>query len=122
MNEMLKNKVWAVVGANDNPNKFGYMIYKKLKERGYEVYAVNPRYGNIEGDKCYPSLSSLPNKPQAVDMVVSPQNGMTIIDEAASLGIKNIWFQPGTSDDEILKQAEDKGMNIVQSCVLSELG
>jgi predicted CoA-binding protein len=121
MNEMLKNKIWAVVGANDNPDKFGYMIYKKLKDSGYEVYPVNPKYNEIEGDKCYPSLSNLPNKPQAVDMVVSPKNGMQVIDEAANLGIKNIWFQPGTTDETILNQAESKGMNIVQSCVLKEL-
>lgn len=121
MNDMLKNKVWAVVGVNDNPYKFGYMLYKKLKENGYEVYPINPKYDNIENQKCYPNLSSLPMVPDAVDMVVSPHKGMSIIDEASSLGIENIWFQPGTCDEDILKKAKDKGMNIVQGCVLKEL-
>jgi len=50
---MLEKKVWAVVGASDNPEKYGNLIYKKLKSRGYRVYPVNPNYETIDGDKCY---------------------------------------------------------------------
>jgi predicted CoA-binding protein len=57
---MLDRKVWAVVGANENPEKYGNMIYRKLRAKGYEVYPVNPNYETVEGDKCYKDLSSLP--------------------------------------------------------------
>jgi predicted CoA-binding protein len=43
---MLEKKIWAVVGANNDPDKYGNIIYKKLKSRGYEVYPVNPKYGH----------------------------------------------------------------------------
>lgn len=118
MEEMMKKKVWAVVGANTDPEKYGYKIYRKMKENGYRVYPVNPMYEEIEGDKCYPNLSSLPEAPEAIDMVVSPKRGIPIVEEAARLGIKNICLQPGTVSDELLKLAEEKGIRTVQACVL----
>jgi predicted CoA-binding protein len=118
---MLEKRVWAVVGANEDPGKYGNMIYRKLLSRGYEVYPVNPNYENIEGYKCYSDLSSLPAKPEVIDMVVSPKRGKPVIEEAAKLGIKNIWLQPGTHDEELLKMIEDKGMTAVQACVLVAL-
>ena len=123
MNEemMLDKKVWAVVGANENPEKYGNMIYKKLKGRGYNVFPVNPKRETIEGDKCYPDLSSLPEKPEVIDMVVSPKRGKDIIEEAAKLGIKNIWLQPGTYDDELMDLINEKDLTAVKACVLVAL-
>ncbi len=119
---MLEKKVWAVVGANDNPEKYGNMIYKKLKSSGYEVYPVNPGYESIEGEKCYSDLSSLPQKPDVIDMVVSPKRGSAIIEEAARLGIKNIWLQPGTYDENLMELIEKNGLSAVKACVLVALG
>lgn len=116
--EMLQQKIWAVVGANNDPDKYGNKIYKKLKDRGYEVYPVNPKYDRIEGDPCYPDLKSLPKKPVVVNMVVSPKHGRTFIEEAAELGISNIWLQPGTYDDELLELIKNKGLHAIQACVL----
>ncbi len=119
--KMLEKKVWAVVGANSNPDKYGNMIFKKLKSRGYKVYPVSPNYETIEGEKCYKDLSSIPEVPEVIDMVVSPKRGKSIIEEAAELGIKNIWLQPGTYDNSIMKLIEEKGLNAVQACVLVAL-
>ncbi|MHB8065587.1 MAG: CoA-binding protein [Ruminiclostridium sp.] len=119
--KMLEKKIWVVVGANQDPEKFGNMIYRRLKTRGYEVYAVNPMYESIEGDKCYRDLSSLPVLPEVIDMVVSPKRGKAVIEEAAKLGIKYIWLQPGTHDAELLKQITELGLQSVQACVLVAL-
>lgn len=119
--KMLEKKIWAVVGANQDPEKYGNMIYRKLKTRGYEVYPVNPMYESVEGDKCYKDLSSIPVVPEVIDMVVSPKRGKSIIDEAAKLGIKYIWLQPGTYDDEIQKKIDEHGLEGVQACVLVAL-
>ena len=119
---MLEKKIWAVIGANNDPDKFGNIIYKRLKSEGYTVYPVNPMYDNVEGDKCYPDLTSLPEKPEVLDMVVSPKRGKAFIEEAARLGIKNIWLQPGTYDQELLKLIEEKQLVGLQACVLVALG
>lgn len=119
---MLGKKVWAVVGANDNPDKYGNRIYKKLKSRGYKVYPVSPNYETIEGDRCYKDLSSLPEVPEVIDMVISPKRGKPVIEEAARLGIRNIWLQPGTYDDELLQMIKDHDLTGIQACVLVALG
>ena len=118
---MLAKKVWAVIGANDDPDKFGNIIYKKLKAEGYTVFPVNPLYTEVEGDKCYPDLASLPEMPEVLDMVVSPKRGKAFIEEAARLGIQNIWLQPGTYDQELLAMIKEKELTGIQACVLVEL-
>jgi uncharacterized protein len=118
---MLEKKIWAVIGANNDPDKFGNIIYKRLKSEGYTVYPVNPMYEEVEGDPCYPDLESLPQKPEVLDMVVSPKRGKAFIEEAANLGIKNIWLQPGTFDSELLTLIKEKQLVGLQACVLVAL-
>lgn len=118
---MLEKKVWAVVGANTDPDKYGNMIFKKLKARGYKVYPINPNYEEVEGDRCYKDLSALPEVPEVIDMVISPKRGKAVIEEAAKLGIKNIWLQPGTYDNELLEMINQKGLTEVKACVLVAL-
>lgn len=115
---MLEKKVWAVIGANQNPEKFGWKIYKRLKDKGYEVYPLNPAYETIDDDICYKSLSSMPRVPEVINMVVAPERGKPYIEEAAKLGIKYIWFQPGTFDKEIFVLVKELGMEALQACVL----
>ena len=74
--QALDQKVWAVIGATHKTEKFGYKIYKCLKDHGYEVYPVNPNIAEINGDKCYPSLSALPVVPAVVDFVVPEAAGL----------------------------------------------
>jgi predicted CoA-binding protein len=115
---MLEKKVWAVVGANQDESKYGNMIYKKLKKRGCEVYAVNPMYDSVDNDPCYKDLTSLPKIPDVVNMVVSPKRGMPVIEEAAKLGVKNIWLQPGTHSVELMDLVEKLQLTAVKACVL----
>ncbi len=124
MNEhdMLALKVWAVVGANQDPNKFGNRIFHKLKSHGYTVFAVNPRYPSIGGIPCYPDLSSLPQKPDVIDMVVAPEVGKPFLEEAARLGIEHVWLQPGTWDESVLSLIGRLGLQAVRACVLVALG
>lgn len=121
-NEMLEKKIWAVIGATKNKEKFGYKIWKKLKDHGYEVYPVNPRYEEIDGEKCFPTLKDLPKTPEVVDLVVPPKASMKVVDSANELGIDYLWFQPGTADEEVIDRAEDLGLKIVfHDCVLVAL-
>lgn len=122
IDEMLNLPVWAVVGATQNNSKFGYKIWKRLKEEGYEVYGVNPFYSAIDGEVCYPDLRSLPKKPDCINMVVAPDKGKAFIEEAAAMGVTKVWFQPGTFDQALIDYAETLKLQIVyHNCVLVEL-
>lgn len=119
---MLECKVWAVVGATDNPEKFGNKIYNLLKKADYTVFPVNPALSYIGCDRCYASLTDLPVRPAAVNIVVSPKIGEKIIEECAELGIKNVWLQPGANAETVVEAAKNAGLNTIhQSCVLVEV-
>lgn len=115
---ILDKNVWAVVGVSKDPAKYGNMIYKRLKRRGYEVFAINPTCDSVDGDQCYENLSSLPKLPEVINMVVSPKRAKPILEEASDLGVKYIWFQPGTYDDDVLRLSKKLGFETVQACVL----
>ncbi len=124
-NEMLDKKVWAVVGATTNEEKFGYKIYAKLKEEGYEVVGINPNYDLIDADKMYASLDDAmkEHKIECVSVVVPASVSKSVLEKADSLGIPYIWFQPHTYEEEYLKTVETKGIKMVYGqCVLIELG
>jgi hypothetical protein len=121
--EMLREKTWAVVGASANPQKYGYKVYKRLLQERYNVYAVNPNCKDIEGVPCYPELSRLPEVPGVVSVIVPPAAGIGVLEEAAVQGIKRLWFQPGAESSEIIDKADRIGLEIVHhKCVLVELG
>lgn len=124
VSEMLNQKTWAVVGATQNPSKFGNKIFKRLLSAGYEVYPVNPVYGEVETHKCYPSLTDLPILPDCVNVVVAPDKALAVAEEAKALGISYIWFQPGAYDNATIARATELGLKVVHdhNCVLVELG
>jgi len=118
--EMLRSASWAVVGATANTQKFGFKIYRFLKERGVKVYAVNPGVGEILGDRCYASLRDLPEMPEAVNLVVPPSVGVEIVRECAALGIRKVWLQPGADAPEVIATAKELGLDVVEACILVE--
>lgn len=117
----LSEKVWAVIGATARKEKFGYKIYKCLKDHGYEVYPVNPNVEEIDGVRCYESLTALPVKPTVVDFVVPERVGLEAVDECKTLGIPTIWLQPGADKPSVVKKGKEKGLEVIEACVLIEL-
>lgn len=123
MEDMLKEKVWAVVGASNNKEKFGFKVFERLMEKGYRAYPVNPSCEEIEGKKCYKTLSEIPEVPGSVSMVIPPRAAIGVLEEAAALGIKKIWFQPGAESEEVIEKANLLHLDVVyDNCVLVELG
>jgi hypothetical protein len=116
-----KKNVFAVVGASRTPEKYGYKAFKALKDAGYDVYPVNPNANEILGDKCYPSLSALPQIPDVVNIVVPHEVTEGIVKECKLLGIKNVWMQPGAESEKAIKYCEANGINMLYGvCVIAE--
>lgn len=90
--EFLAQKKIAVVGVSDKRDTGCNLNYRKFKETGYEVYPVNPRISEFEGDPCYPDLKSIPEKPDAVFILTSPKITEQIVQECAELGVKHVWM------------------------------
>ena len=120
--EMLEFKKWAVVGATQNIEAFGYKMFKALQKNGYTVYPVTPKYDKIDEIKAYKSIKDIPDDIDVVGFIVNPKIGISVIEDVIDLGIKNIWMQPGTRNPKIVKRAIDNNINVVFSCVMVELG
>ena len=90
--EFLAQKKIAVVGVSDKRDTGCNLNYRKFKETGYQVYAVNPRISEFEGDPCYPDLKSIPEKPDAVFILASPKVTEEVVQQCVDLGIKHVWM------------------------------
>jgi predicted CoA-binding protein len=121
--EILKRaKSLAVVGATPDQEKYGYKIFEALKEAGYQVFPVNPKYDSIGEVKCFPFLQALPVKPEMVVTVVPPEVTAKIVDECYQLGLPVIWMQPGSWREDVVDRARDYGLKVVHDlCLLFSL-
>lgn len=115
----MAQKKFAVVGATNNPQKYGNQILKNLKSRGYEVYPVNPNLKELEGLSCYPSLNDIPVKVDVVDFVVPPKATEEILKQCEELGLNRIWLQPGSESETAITFCRENNMKVVHSvCVM----
>ena len=90
--DFLAQKKIAVVGVSDKRDTGCNLAYKKFKENGYQVYAVNPRITSYESAACYSDLKSIPEKVDAVFVLASPNVTDEIVQQCVELGIKHIWM------------------------------
>ncbi len=90
--DFLAQKKIAIVGVSDKRETGCNMAYKKFRQAGYEVYAVNPRISVYDGDPCYPDLKSIPEIPEAVFILTNPQVSEQIVQQCVELGVKRVWM------------------------------
>lgn len=116
-----KKNIFVVVGASRDPRKYGYQVYKDLRNAGFRVYPVNPKAEEILGDKCYPNLQSLPAKPDVVDIVVPPETTEVTVKACKILGINKVWMQPGSESETAIEFCLENGIQVLYGlCVMVE--
>ena len=109
----------AVVGATDNPSKYGYVIYRDLKRKGFKVYPLNPHRSSVDGDPTFSSLDGLPEPPVIVNFVVPPEVTARILKRCLELGLTNVWLQPGAESPENLRFLQHNGFNyLAHACIM----
>ena len=92
----LGNKRVAVTGVSRTPKTHGSNnVYRRLRERGYDVFAVNPNTDEVEGDQSYPDLKSIPGGVEAVVIGTRPEIAEKTMRECAELGIEHVWMHRG---------------------------
>lgn len=91
----------AVIGASESEQKYGNKIVKDLRQKGFEVFPVNPKGVTINGMKSFTSLEQLPGDVELLVFVIPPEKGLEEVQKAVSIGFKRFWFQPGAGSKEI---------------------
>lgn len=109
----------ALVGATDSPHKYGSIIYRDLKRKGFPVFAVNPHRETVDGDPAYATLADLPTRPTVVNFVVPPDQTLAVLEQARDLGYMDVWVQPGAESARVLEYLEDAGFNyLARACIM----
>ena len=117
--EFINCKRLAIVGVSRNSRKFGNAAYKELLERGYEVFAVHPEEKEIAGVACFPNLTSLKGRVDGVVVSIPSKHVIPVLEEAASMNLKNVWLHQGAESKEVIATAERLGLNFVSGkCIL----
>jgi predicted CoA-binding protein len=114
----LANKRIAVTGVSRAPKGHGSnAVYKRLRDRGYEVFAVNPNADTVEGDACYHDLKSIPGGVGAVVIATRPETAEATMKECAELGIKQTWmhraFGAGSVCDQATVYGRENGITVI---------
>jgi predicted CoA-binding protein len=106
----LVNKRVAVTGVSRTPKDHGSnTVYRRLRERGYEVFAVNPNADVVEGDPCYQDLKSIPGGVGAVVIGTRPESADDTMRECVELGIEHVWMHRGPGTGSVSASATDYG-------------
>jgi predicted CoA-binding protein len=116
--EFLAKRRIAVTGVSRKPQGHGSnLVYQRLRERGYEVVAVNPNAEEVEGDRCYKDLKSIPGGVDAVVIGTRPEIAETTMRECADLGIKHVWmhraFGGGSVSDAAAEYGRERGIRVI---------
>ena len=123
--EFLAQKKIALVGVSDRRETGCNAAYKRFKEAGYQVFAVNPRIQTFDGDPCYPDLKALPEKPDGVFILANPQVAEQIVRQCVELGVRHVWMhcmlgvKPGLAagmtsvSAEAVKLCRENGIQVI---------
>ncbi|ASJ00567.1 CoA-binding protein [Thermococcus gorgonarius] len=118
---LTKYRKIALVGASPKPERDANRVMRYLLEKGYEVYPVNPRYEEVLGRKCYPSVLDIPDEVEIVDLFVRPEFTMDYVEQAIEKGAKVVWFQFNTYNRDAFKKAKEAGLTAVaHRCIKQE--
>jgi predicted CoA-binding protein len=100
----------AVTGVSRDPSTHGAnVVYRRLRERGYEVFAVNPNTPEAEGDPTYPNLAAIPGGVDGVVIATAPERAEATMHECADLGIEHVWMHRGPGPGSVSPEAAEYG-------------
>ena len=121
MLEALQNKenIIALIGASNDPKKYGNKIFIDLLAKGYIVYPINKTETQIQGIKSHKSVSDLIQKPSIINFVIPPDEGLKVTKDLVQKGYDNFWYQPGADSRKISEFLIDENKNFIDDkCIM----
>jgi uncharacterized protein len=110
----------AIIGASADRSKFSNKSIHAHLRAGYNVYPVNPKEETIEGLKCYKSVLDVPAALDRISLYLPPAVGVTVLDDIAKKGCKELWVNPGAECPELIERTQKLGLNAIFACSYSE--
>jgi uncharacterized protein len=115
-------KVVAVIGASNDPNKFGNKAVRAYRHQGFTVIPINPHETEVEGLKAYASVLDVPGPIDMASFYVQPEVGEQVIGEVARKGIPEVWLNPGADSDALIQRARALKLHPIVACSIVAIG
>jgi len=117
--EFLAARPVAIVGASADRRKYGNIILRHLRERGWDVLAVNPKAAAIEGQPAYATLADCPRRPALAMVMTPPPATWNVLEQARAAGVERLWLQDGSWTPALLERAAALRLRVVRdACIL----
>lgn len=111
----------AVVGLSDKPDRVSHMVASAMRDRGYRIIPVNPNADEILGEKCYPSLTDVPEPIDIVNVFRRSEEVLPIAEEAVRVGAKTFWLQQGIVNEQAAELCKHAGLKVIMDrCIKVE--
>ena len=115
----LETKKIGIAGVSRDSKKFSTVIFRELKEKGFDVYPINPNVDTIYGVTCYQSVSALPSDVRSLLIVTPKLYTLDLLKEAVIKGFSNIWIQQMSETPEVIAYAKSQNLNLImKQCIL----
>ena len=115
-------KTVAIIGASNNRTKFGNKAVRAFLRQGYTVFPVNLRETEVEGLPAYRNVRDVPVRPEMISVYLPPPLVLQVLPEIAARGCDELWLNPGTESEEVVEQARQLGLNVIQACSIVGVG
>ncbi len=112
----------AVIGASNDRRKYGNKAVRAFQAQGYVVYPINPHEVAIEGLPAFARVTDVPEPVEMATIYVPPEIGITIVDDLARKGVKEVWFNPGSESPALLARARALGLAPIEACSIMGIG
>ena len=114
-----KDYTYAVIGASNSPDKYGYKVLKDLKEKGFNVVPINPKEKKILGLNVYANVNQVQQSIDVAIFIVPPNITERILEEIEQKGIRKIWMQPGSESEKAIKYCKEHNIECAHDvCIM----
>lgn len=115
--EFFAEKRIAVIGASRDKRKYGHVLLAALRDRGYEVAAVNPNAGSIDGTPCFGSIKEVTPKAEAAIAVLAAPKLDAVVRDCAEAGVRRLWMHEhvmkGVRNPRAIFLCEENGIECI---------
>jgi predicted CoA-binding protein len=118
--KLLDYKAIAVVGMSPKADRASYQVGKYLRDKGYQIFPVNPGQTEILGIPCYPDLTAIKQPVDIVDVFRRPEECREIAQQAVAIGARALWLQEGIVSQEAAAVAAASGLDVVMNCCIKK--
>ena len=115
-------KTVAIIGASNDPRKYGNKAVRAYLRQGYTVYPVNLHEEHIEGLPVFRNIQDVPARLQMISVYLPPALTLRALPDIAAKGCDELWLNPGTESEEVLAEAARLGLNAIQACSIVGIG